>query len=482
MRKGGPMRAERKREKRPENRPIRVITVFMTLLAAGMILYLLLFLLFGREEVIKSPYNNRLDSGNVIRGKILSTDGVTLAGMETDTEGNDRRVYPYGELFTVATGYTGIGRTGLESSCHSMLMQASVPMKDRLKAEISDERLPGDNVVTTIDSDLQHYCFTLLGERKGSVVCVNPKTGDILAMVSKPTFDAGTVRENWESLTSPDNDSGQLLNRVTQGLYPPGSTFKIITAIAYMKAHPDTYKDFRYTCTGSYELDGVTVKCGDGTGHGTEDLIHAMGNSCNAAFIEMGLSLDRAEYRKLCGSLGFGERLIRDIPNTASSVTIGADSSDFEMMQTAFGQGNTMETPLQNVFITAMAANGGVMMKPRLLDHTENAYGTVKSRTEVTELGRFLTDKQADYLNRCLIAVVNEGTTPQAAVPGMQVAGKSGTAQYSSSMEDMHAWFTAYAPAEDPKIALTVMLEKGGSGSVDAAPLAAQIISYYFSR
>ena len=171
-----------------------------------------------------------------------------------------------------------------------------------------------------------------------------------------------------------------------------------------------------------------------------------MAYSCNGAFVTMGMTLDRGKYGDLIKELGFGSKLIDELPSSKSTSTINRGTDDFEMMQTVFGQGQTMESPLQNVMITAMIANKGVMMKPFIVDHLEDANGIVTERTEPRELKQILTAEQVDYLNQLLTATINYGTSPQAQSPYCQVAGKSGTAQYSSSLERTHAWFTAFRP------------------------------------
>ncbi|MBQ6679785.1 MAG: FtsW/RodA/SpoVE family cell cycle protein [Lachnospiraceae bacterium] len=466
------------------NRAVLVGGIILSVVMGLMFLYLVYFEIFKRTEVTQSPYNNRYDSAaaKVVRGPIETSDGAVIAVNRTGEDGNERRVYPYDELFSPVTGYERMGRTGLEQRFNSRLMSADLRLGTLLKNDLLGIRSPGDTLVTTIDSALQYSCYNALGDRNGSVLVMDVKTGAIRAMVSRPTFNANTIEEDWAVLTDPENKSGALLNRTLQGLYSPGSTFKIVTAIAYMKEHPRTYPYYTYECKGSYELDGVTVRCGDGRGHGTVDIEHAMAYSCNAAFIDMGLSLDKGSYAELASSLGFGKTLFTDLPSRVSRFALTKDSDDFELMQTAFGQGKTMETPLQNLLITAMVANGGRMPKPYIVEQIRNGEGAVLYQAEPAYFGTFLEKKDCAYLNECLKAVVTYGTAPQAGSPYAAVAGKSGSAQYDETLDALHAWFTAYAPADDPEIAIVVMLEKGGSGSRDAGPVVSEIVSSYFAR
>ncbi len=466
-----------------ENKQIYVIGALLSLMLVSLIAGLLVFEFTGRQETLARPENNRYEANDsrVVRGEIETSDRVVIADTRV-TEDGDVREYPFGVLFSPVTGYSSMGRTGLESSMNRYLMTSSVSLGQQVKNDLLDQRNPGDHLITTIDSDLQHHCWEVLAGRTGSVTVMEPSSGRILAMVTSPAFDANTVKENWETLTDPGNDTGILLNRCTQGLYPPGSTFKLVTAMEFMRENPETYPYYRYTCSGHYTVDGQEILCGDGNGHGEVDLRKAIALSCNAAFIDIGLKLDIPLWQSLTRELGFGGKLIQEIPSSLSSFSLAEDSKGFETAQTAFGQGKTMETPLQNLLITAMIANGGVRVQPYLADQIVSDHNETVFRFTQDAGKRVITKEQADYLTDAMIAVVNEGTSPQAASPACQVAGKSGTAQYASSFENMHAWFTAFAPAKEPVIAVTVMLEKGGYGSADAAPLAGDIITYYLTR
>jgi len=469
-----------------ENKPIRVITVILAVLFLGMLVYFIWFELFEREEVSSNPLNNRYEAAEsqVIRGSILSEDGVQLAYTEPGTSiDEDTRVYPFGQLFSTVTGYSSMGKTGLEASQNSILMTPSVDILKLLENDFTGTRSTGNTICTTIDSDLQYFCYQALGDYTGSVTITDPKTGKILVMLSKPSIDPNTVRENWDYLISEENTSGNLLNRSTQGLYAPGSTFKLVTAMEYIAENPYTYKDFRYLCTGSCtDEDGNVINCAGGTAHGEVDLQGAIAHSCNCAFVTLAKTLNTEKYRELCEELGFFSKLIDEVPSAVSTVTIGKDMSMFELQQTSFGQGNTMETPIQNLSIMAMIANRGTMMKPYLVDHVTNSEGGIVSQNKPKTLKKILDSEIAEYLNEALIGVVNDGTTPQAKSQYCQTAGKSGTAQFSESLEVMHAWFSGYAPSEDPEICVTVMLEGAGSASALAAPIFSQIVDYYFSR
>lgn len=462
---------------------ILVIGLLIGALFFAMLAYFIWLETAGREAVIERPENNRYDiaDSKVIRGDILTADGAVIARTDAgETQASDVRAYPYGLLFTPVTGYMTCGRTGLEAYAHRLLMTSDIDL-DRLKNEVLNIRSKGYDAVTTIRSDLQYLCWNLLQGYSGSITVMDPKTGAILAMVSNPTFDANTVAEDWTWLISDENTSGQLLNRSTQGLYAPGSTFKLITAIEFMREYPDTYRDFRYTCTGSCTADGHEISCDSHYAHGEMDLRHAVAYSCNCAFVEISKLIDPEKYAALCGELGFGQVICTELPSSVSSVRISKEMSEYELAVTAFGQGETMETPLQTLLITSMIANGGTMMKPYLLDHTLDRDGKPGNVYRAGAFGTYLSPSEAAYLKESMIAVVNEGTTPEAQSPYVQTAGKSGSAQVESDLEHMHAWFTGFAPADDPEIAVTVMLENAGHGSMTAAPLFKEIVDYWFS-
>lgn len=471
---------------RPNPNPNKSI-LFFTYLMVGvfvcMIGYFGYFLQFQGETVINNSYNARLDrfSDRMIRGELLSNDGRVLAKTETGEDGTEQRVYPYGSLFAHGVGYSDHGKTGLEALANFYLLTSHMNLAERTINELSGVKNIGDNVITTLDVDLQQTASDALGERKGAVVVMEPDTGKVLAMVSKPGFDPNTLGADWDRLISGDNTEAQLLNRASQGVYPPGSTFKILTILEYIREHPDTWQDFTFDCDGVYEWGDYTISCYHSNVHGHQNLEQAFANSCNGAFAALGMELDRGRFHDLAEQLLFNRELPLSLAYSKSSFTMNTEAEAWEILQTSIGQGNTQMTPMHNAMITAAIANGGILMKPYMVERVENAAGEEIRRFLPESYGNLMTAAEADTLAGLMRRVVTEGTGSAVRTDGYSVAGKTGSAEFETGRET-HAWFTGFAPAEDPQLVVTVIVEEAGSGGQVAAPVARSIFDTYFSR
>lgn len=455
-----------------------VVILFMCLMV-----YMVYFLTVQREEVIGNPYNNpRLDkfSGQVERGRILGNDRTVLAETRTGEDKEEIRVYPFGELFAHGVGYSTRGKTGLEALANFYLLSSHINPLSQAMARLSGRKSPGDWVVTTLDLKLQQAAAEALGDQRGAVVVMEPSTGRILAMVSKPGFDPNGVEADWESLVSEDGGQARLLNRAAQGLYPPGSVFKIVTVLAYIRQHPDDYDQFRFDCDGHFERGDYTIQCYHGNAHGSQDIFQAFANSCNGAFAAMGLELDPGRLLDTATGLLFGQDLPVDMAYTGSRFSMDQEAGDWDIIQTSIGQGLTQMTPLHNALITAAIANNGVLMRPCLLDHVENGAGDVVKDFSPEVWGELMTPREAEILKTMMKQVVTEGTGSALRDADYTAAGKTGSAQFETG-KDSHAWFTGFAPAEDPRIVVTVIVEEGGSGGQTAAPVARKIFDALLS-
>ncbi len=359
------------------NKSILCMTYVMVGLFVCMIGYFGYFLQFQSEDVINNSYNARLDrfSDRIRRGEILSGDGRVLAQTLVGEDGTEVRNYPYDALFAHVVGYSDHGKTGLESLANFYLLSSHVNLVERTMNELSDVKNIGDNVVTTLDVDLQQAASDALGERKGAVVVMEPDTGKVLAMVSKPGFNPNTLGADWDALISGDNTQAQLLNRAAQGLYPPGSTFKIVTALQYIREHPDDWRDYTFDCSGVFQYGDYTISCYHGNVHGHQNLEQAFANSCNGAFANIGLTLNLGSMRNLAEQLLFNSELPLSLAYSKSSFTMNSGADAWEILQTSIGQGSTQMTPIHNAMLTAAIANGGTLMKPYLIDHEEKAAG-----------------------------------------------------------------------------------------------------------
>lgn len=468
---------------RKSNKNMLFTVYLMVGLFVCMIGYFCYFLQFQSETVINNSYNARLDrfSDRIVRGEIRSNDGRVLAQTVTQEDGTEKRVYPFDSLFAHVVGYSDHGKTGLEALANFYLLSSHINLAERTVNELSDVKNPGDHVVTTLDADLQWVAHDALGERRGAVVVMEPDTGKILVMVSKPGYNPNTLDTDWDALVSEDNTQAQLLNRATQGLYPPGSTFKIITALEYIRENPDTWREYTFDCDGQFEYGDYKISCYHGNAHGHQNLEQAFANSCNGAFANLGLELNLANMRTLTDQLLFGAQLPLSVAYSKSSFTMDADAGAWEILQTAIGQGSTQMTPIHNAMITAAIANGGVLMKPYLIDHVENAAGEEVEKFLPSSYGSLITADEAELLTGLMRRVVTEGTGSAVRTEDYSVAGKTGSAEFEKGRES-HAWFTGFAPAEDPQLVVTVIVEEAGSGGQVAAPIARRIFDTYFSR
>ncbi len=472
-------------EKRPavRNREFTVIAVFFMAVFVAMAGYLCKFMVADSEDFISSSYNPRLSamSDSVIKGEIKTSDGVVVAQTATDVEGNEYRTYPQGRVYAHAVGYADNGMSGLEKQADFSLLRSHENIFTKAAKSLSGEKYQGDTVVSTLDSGLQQAAYEGLGYRQGAVIALDPDTGAVLAMVSKPDFDPNTVAANWDSLNS-DSTTAVLLNRSTQGLYTPGSTFKIVTALAYLKEHNGSDADFTYTCTGSFTYNDSVIHCAHDAVHGEENLQQAFANSCNCAFAYMALSLDKGEFKETAEELYFNKKLPTKLLNVSKSrFALDENSTEELTQQTAFGQGDTMVTPVQMAMISAAVAGGGTTKQPTLIDHIENDTGTtirslLPENTNVT----FMDEDEANVLSAYMRSVVTEGTAASLYTDAYTAYGKTGTAEYNSN-NDTNAWFTGYAELNGKKIAIAVVVEDASSGGTDAVPIAKSIFDVYFN-
>ncbi len=481
------MKNDRKQKQRA-NRQIVGTIFFFSLLFFCMIAYMVYFILVQAPDLMGSPYNSRMDVFNnrYIRGELLANDGQVLARTDVAEDGTETRVYPLGSLFAHVVGYSTKGKTGLEAVSNFYLMKSNMNPLTQVVNELTEQKSQGDNVVTTLDVGLQKTVSDALGDRRGAVVCMEPGTGKILAMVSKPGYDPNSLLSDWDSLTSDSNTSGNLLNRAAQGLYPPGSTFKILVALEYMREHPTDYQDFRFDCQGYYQDPDnpeLIVHCYDNEEHGTVDLETAFADSCNGAFAKLGTEIDAGKLRELAESLYFNEDLPVAITSSQSRFKVTENADVWTMMQTAIGQGETMMSPLHNLLITSAIANGGVLQEPTLLERIESADGKLVKSFGEGETKQLMSSEEAAVLASFMRKVVTDGTASKLQTDDYAAAGKTGSAEYSDSGSiKTYAWFTGFAPLESPQLAVCVLVEDGETGGRTAAPIARAAFDYWLNR
>ena len=466
------------------NKVILAVTYLGAALFLGLAGYMGYFLQVQRETVINNSYNARLDSfaNRVVRGRILAADGTVLAENRTDGEGNETRIYPFGTVFDHVVGYSSNGKTGIESLANFYLLTSHVNLAEQVVNELGGAKSQGDDVYTTLDPELQQAAWAALGDHRGAVIAMEPDTGKILAMVSKPGYDPNTLAQDWEMLNADGGGQSPLLNRAAQGLYPPGSTFKIVTALEYMREHPQDYKDYRFDCSGTYVNGDYTIRCYHGESHGSQDFVQAFANSCNGAFASLGLELNLASLKATAEELLFNRELpLTGFPYKESSFVMEPGAGAWEILQTSMGQGRTEMTPLHNALLTAAIANGGTLMKPYLLDRVVSAGEEEMKKFMPEAWGSLMTAQEAADLTELMEAVVTVGTASALRTDAYQAAAKTGSAEFETGRET-HAWFTGFAPAQDPKLVVTVLVEEAGTGGRAAAPIARQLFDIYLTR
>ncbi len=485
MRKTNTKKTKYPRKKSAKNREIILLSVIFSGIFIAMIGYLCVYVRDNEQDLLNNSYNARqaiLASENT-RGTIYDRNGNKLAYTDSDGE-EEKRIYPYANLFSHVIGFSTKGKTGIENLTNYYLINSDIPLSEKVENDLAQRKNPGNEIHTTLDADLQQVVYDSLGIYKSACVVTNVKTGEVLAMVSKPDFDPNTIVQDWDKFVEEEQTkkSSVLLNRVTQGLYPPGSTFKIITSLQYIREHNTSVEGYHFNCNGRFSHGNTTIQCYHGTNHGSEDFYKAFAKSCNSAFSSIGVGLDRNSYGNTLNSLLFNTELPLDINYSKSNLTVDDTVSDDEMIQISIGQGKAQITPMHMNMITCAIANDGLLMKPRFVDRVLSANGNIVKIYESEEYNRLLTQEESDVLTQLMVGVVNEGTATKLKTDAYQAAGKTGSAEYNGVKEDSHAWFTGFAPAEDPEIAVTIIIEGIGSGGDYAAPIAKRIFDAYFAK
>ncbi len=470
------------KKKKIRSYPIIILSVFYVGIFSAMLIYISVYSYNNRQVLMNNSFNSRqqiLLKQNS-RGQILSRDGDILAYSETDSEDKDKRVYPYGKEFAHVVGYSTNGKAGIEALANYYLINTSIDLSDKVALDTQGTKYPGDNCITTLDVNLQEVAYNALSARKGAIIVSNPKTGEILAMVSKPDFDPNTIQSDWQSLLADKSTDAKLLNRATQGQYPPGSTFKIVTSLAYLKEHPTDYLSYKFTCNGHFSKDDERINCYHGENHGTVDLIKSFAESCNSSYANIGVGLSRKVFSDTINQLLFNQDLPVDILYAKSTAEVDSNTSLGDVMQVSIGQGTTSVTPMHMNMITCAIANGGMLMKPYFVSEIKSAEGKSVKVFSPSEYKRLMSKDQAQILTGMMEEVVKSGTGSKLKGLSYTAAGKTGSAEYADSISDSHAWFTGFAPAEDPEIAVTIIVENAGSGGSFAVPIAKRIFDAYF--
>ncbi len=454
------------------NKRIIRVLICISLLFLVLITYLLWFNMFRAKEISTNSYNKRQweSEQRVIRGSIYSSEQVLLA--ETEVQGDARiRKYPKKNLYSHIIGYCSqvYGKTQLEMAYDNELVG-----KGNINLSIN-ELSKGNNLYLTIIDELQEYAYDRLDGRNGAIVAIEPTTGQILAMVSLPDFDPNKIEDNWSSMM--EDEKSPFLARATQGLYPPGSTYKIVTAAGVYDngMTSETFDD-----NGKFEKGDVTVYNYNKESFGKIDIKEAFEVSSNYAFCTLGYEMGADKVKEEAEKFGINKSFDFDISVSQSQIQY-KKMTDLDGALVSIGQGGLVMTPLQVAMMASAVANGGKMMKPYLVEQIKTANDITIGQAKPTVLYDSIGLSCAEYIQDMMIGVVEDGTGKNAQIKGISVAGKTGTAETDSGKD--HAWFVGYAPADNPKICVAVVLENdGSSGGSTACPIARDIIKKFLSE
>lgn len=424
-----------------------------------------------------------------------------------------KRCYPHGRTASHILGYVGeineteltsltsygyrrgdmIGKSGVEKSFEEwlrgkdggkqVLVNAHGYQMDILGCK---EPLPGNNIWLTIDYQVQKIIKEQIGQKRGSIIVIDPRNGEILGLVSQPNFDPdvfirGISNEEWRKLSA--NENAIFTNRAIQGEYPPASTFKLIVAIAALEEGLiDTNQEF--VCTGSYQVGNRPFRCWKKKGHGSLNITEAIIHSCDIFFYQLGKRVGAEKIALYAKKLGLGTPTGIDIPGEKAGLIpsprwkkakLGTRWYSGDTANTSIGQGFVLTTPLQMANAYAVLANGGTLYRPHILNAFLTSEGTVVKRNGPQIIRDLkLKPHTVKILREAFTSVVSRGTGVRAKVSGIKVAGKTGTAENPHGAD--HAWFIGFAPADSPTVCVCVMLENAGHGSVACAPLCGKII------
>jgi len=481
------------------NGPIRRVAVgvfvCMSLLLAGVTWYQVV-----RADALREDQRNprpALSERGKERGLIVTADGTILARSVEDPEDPRSfvREYPEGPYFAHLVGYTSFlfGSSGLESAYASDLRsRRDLTISDLVEALLGRDLRPS-SIEATVDADLQRAALDALGNNRGAVVALDPSTGAVLASVSSPSYDPSLflgddAAEQWEILR--DDPTRPLLDRGTREIYPPGSTFKTVVAAAALDtgaAEPGT----TFNDPVEFQLPGSNATISNANGRPcnngeTATLLEAFVRSCNTIFADLSIQVGAVDIGITADAMGFNQDIDYEweIPRAVwNTEELAQDPA--ALGQSGIGERDVRATPLHMAMVAATVANDGVAVTPYAVGRIFDADGGTVEETEVTELGRAMSSETALTLTQMMERVVTEGTGRQAAVPGVRVAGKTGTS--TGSGEFPNPWFIGFAPVDNPTIAIAVLIEgseasgESASGGSVSAPIASRLFELWLS-
>jgi peptidoglycan glycosyltransferase len=471
------------------NRPIVRLYGLVALLFALLVAFTSRWTVFEASSLRKNPLNARalLRQQRIDRGPILAADGTVLARSVRGAEGIYKRIYPAGEEFAHAIGYSYIdlGSSGLERFRNDALNGQDGTELQTILDQLQGKKPQGEEVITTLDPAAQRVAISALAGREGAVVALDPRDGAVKVMASSPSFSPNALRSrhNYEALAA-DSKGRPLVNRVTQFGYAPGSTFKVVTAAAAIDTGAFTPES---TVSGRDEvpISGIPLKNDNNESYGAITLTQALTKSVNTVWAQVAERLGKPTLARYMSRFGFDRKPQLDYPAdemSSSGEYLGArvlspTSPRVDLGRMGIGQDKLEVTPLQMAEVAATVANRGRLMVPHLTERIVESDGRTAQRIAPRVQAVVMKPSTATAVTSMMEAVVNEGTGTQAQIPGVRVAGKTGTAETQIGTAINNVWFIAFAPAADPRVAIAVTLQGvPGQGAAFAAPVARQVM------
>jgi len=477
---------------------IRNVMILFLFCFVGLISYIAYFQVFKGPYIAQDTGNRRLwaKRNEVLRGTIYDRDGNVLASSYKIDEFSQKREYTYGRLYSHVLGYIdeSYGLTGLEEEMDSKLSTYNNLTNNirnfftefsfnNLINSSKDKEAIGNGVVTTLDTNLQQIASDALGDNKGAVVAMNPKTGEILAMVSKPTYNPENIQAAMEEANSQEVSNGMLLNKALYGLYPPGSIFKTITLSAALE-QDISVKDRIFSDEGKITFDdGVTLSNYQNQVHGDISLKNAYRYSSNVVFGTLAMEMGNEYLKSVTEKFGFntvlsgnGVSLIKSYFPTLERYEQG------NIAQSGIGQGSILTTPIEMAIMTSVIANDGVIMEPtlvsKIVDKNLNVVDEIKAKVLRSDV---VSSTTAAIVKEYMSNLIENNIYRWPYFEGTNAGGKTGTADYTTESGEEgipHGWFVSLAPIDDPEIAVAVIVEEGESGAYLAAEVASKIVRY----
>jgi peptidoglycan glycosyltransferase len=425
----------------------------------------------------ENPANRRLIllEQRVIRGGIFDRNGEVLAQTEVK-DGTKSRVYPKGEALEPLIGYATLqhGSSGMEAFLGDWLLGIKNATATQELEQVFQLPRRGDDVVLTLDYTLQKVAYEGLKGKIGAAVAIDPRSGEVLALVSQPSFDANSLDKDWAEISK---KSGSPFLNHAFALFPPGSTMKVVTSAALLRSGVNT-SDL-YNCTGSTVINGQVIREQNDKAHGWVNYNMALAESCNTYFATYGVQSGDKEFLEATKRFGFGEEIPFELPVQESTLTneaaIPKQLDSNLLAASSFGQGEVLVSPFHMALIASGIANQGVIMTPHIVDQVFDANQNVLYKNNPKPWSTALSPEEADKIKSAMVTAVNDGTAAPGGLASFQVAAKTGSAEPGGDVKT-HAWYIAFAPADAPRIAVAVLVEHGGTGGGTAAPIAREII------